>query len=701
MTSVLRLSPEQMSAVGSDAPLLVVAAGAGTGKTTTLTARAARLRDAVQSSGASVLAVTFTVAAAREMRHRLEGAGPNGASGVDVRTVHSLAYRICGEFNLVTRHSGWFLPDEEAIEWLLELSSDVGMIDLPPGHHHPDETLPAALLRLFQRWGENDAAPVPGEDGLSGELTFSPAVTRIHEAFLSRKRITGRGDFSDLVRLATRHLQDGGSASRRLRYAHVLVDEAQDLNLGQVAFLRALCRGTDGLTLVGDDDQSLYGFRGAIPNLLERAVSWFPEIAARGTERVELRDSRRCTTGVVRSALRLVNLNRRERPKILFAPRDGDLPQAFCLRDEQEEAAFVAWRIDALLQRGCTPESVAVLARTSSALRFIEAELVARRIPVAKRAGRGVLESGVARDVLAWLSLATAPDATSALLRVHDRPPSGIGRGMAARVHAVCERTGFTVREAMLSLAGGIPGAERAALLAFVDRLDALEECVSLAGSVRDALETVLRVSGYAEWLAAEDKQDSREDLDLLLSIGESADDLDEFLIATCVSQTDDWVGTAGRVHMTTLHGAKGLEWDHVFLAGAHGRSVPHSISVQEFDVVRAHWPGALLRFDPVLTIGRGGVEEERRLFHVGLTRARETAVVTCSSSVRVLGKRQAVSPTPFLAEAGIPLSEPPHAWQSAAKPVRGMTSRSVATWREEQRGKPTTVPESSQMSLF
>lgn len=698
MTAGPALSPEQMRAVRSDAPLLIVAAGAGTGKTTTLTARAARLRDMVLPED-SVLAVTFTVAAAREMRHRIESGRGDGNAGVDVRTLHSLAFRMCGEFGLLPRRSGWFLSDTEALEWLQDMSASQGEIDLPPGHVHPGESVHSALLRLFQRWGENDADLEGGVS--SGALSFPPAVVALHGAFRARKRLEGRGDFSDLVSLATRHLLDGGEASRRGRYAHVLVDEAQDLNLGQIAFLRALCQPAESLTLVGDDDQSLYGFRGAVPNLLERAEVWFPELAARGTERIELREHRRCRDGVVRPALRVVNLNRRHSPKVLVTSRDGGAPRAFRFRDEREEAMFVAWRIDSLLRDGQLPEDIVVLARSSSAFRVIEAELIARRVAIARRDGAALLESAVARDALAWLSLVTAPDAGGALLRVHARPSSGVGRTTATRVVELCESSGLTVREAMLSLARTAGGVERDSLHAFVDKLDRLEECLSRAVTVRESVESVLQGSGYVEWLASQEKADALEDVEILLSIAETSSDLDDFLVTACVSQTDDWVGTAGRVSLMTLHGAKGLEWGHVFLVGAHGRALPHVMAVNEFEVVRSLWPTALLRSDPLLTIGRGGVEEERRLFHVGLTRARETVIITCPSSIRVMGKSQGVMPTPFLAEADISLSAPPDGWSVGAAAGRSTARKSVATWRRAHDADAPSSPSVAQMSLF
>lgn len=690
------LSEEQRRAVASDAALLVVAAGAGTGKTTTLTARALRLAERSAAEGRTVLAVTFTVAAARDMANRIARLSPHGAESIEVRTLHAWAYRACREWGVVPHGAGWLLAEREAMEWLCELLAEGPSVALPPGHRHPDEPMEEALFRLFQRWGENG---VDSEDARQrSRLSFPSRVWELYAAYQARKRLEGRGDFSDLIQLATQWLQQEAASPPGGRYGHILVDEAQDLNTGQIALLRALSVGVDSLTLVGDDDQSLYAFRGAASKVLDHAERWFPEIAARGTERVVLRDHRRCVSGVVEKALRLVNLNTRARPKELVAVREGPPPAGWRVRDEREEGEFVAWRVAKLLAGGAAPETIAVLARTSAALSSVEASLIARRIPVARRDGGGLLESSVARDVIAWLSLATSPDALGAFLRVHARPPRGVGRLTAQRVVALAERSDLALRDAMDALARAAVGEERGALQAFGEVLDALDDARASHAAPAAFLEDVLRISGYAEWIAAHGSEEEAERLDLLRRIAEAAADVDDVLVTVCVSHSDDWVEGAGRVALGTLHGAKGLEWDHVFLVGAHARALPHVSAIEEFDIVRAHWPVALLRPDPLLTIGRGGIEEERRLFHVGLTRARQTATVTCPAAVIDKGRRLPVMPSPFLAEAGISLAEPPAEWRRLAA-VRGPKTRAVATWRRRGTGTPSS--EREQLSLW
>jgi superfamily I DNA/RNA helicase len=641
------LSESQVAAVLADAPLVIVSAGAGTGKTTTLTHRAGRLVSMAREEGRRVLAVTFTVAAAREMRTRLAAMGFDDRSVLEIRTLHSLAYAISVNAEGFPKGSEWLLSQAEQLEWIEGILPELGDVPLPPGHRAAEESLQAALCRLFQRWSES---------GLSAEEVdathrgvFRPEVVSGYGRFLAWKRTDKRADFPDLITMAVDLIDSGVAPRQFVDWAHVLVDEAQDLNQAQVVFLRALVRAADSLTLVGDDDQCLYGFRGSRANFLQDAVREFAALAEKGHVRVHLEENRRCPDEVLVPAVRLVNFNRRERPKVLSSSRAGRPPEAWSLEDERDEARFVRWRIAALLEGGALPRDISVLARTGASLRSLEAELVAARIPHVLRKGTGLIESLHVRDVLAWLTVATHPDATEAFLRIHDRPARGVGRTTALRVADHADRHGLTVREALEQV---MPG-NRAAL-DFSDVILSLEDAVRDAASASEALEEVLRLSSYASWTGIQDREGFRDDMEMLRAIAESSTDIDDFLISVSCGRDHDLASKDGEVVLSTIHAAKGLEWDHVFIVGAHAQALPHAISCQEFDIASSNWPVALVKGEAWLTIGRGGMEEERRLLHVGLTRAKQSVVVSLPSATWRRGRRIKLEPSPFLHEAGI-----------------------------------------------
>ena len=295
------------------------------------------------------------------------------------------------------------------------------------------------------------------------------------------------------------------------------------------------------------------------------------------------------------------------------------------------------------------PRDIAVLARTGSSLRSLEAELVRARIPHVLRKGTGLMESLHVKDVLAWLTVAMHPDATEAFLRIHDRPARGIGRTTALRVVDHADRHGLTVREALEHV---MPG-NRAAL-DFADVILSLEDAVRGANSASEALEEVLKLSGYGSWSGIQDFEGFQNDMDMLRSIADSSTDIDDFMISVSCGRDHDRILKDGEVVLSTIHAAKGLEWDHVFILGAHAQALPHALSCQEFEIARNNWPVALLKGEAWLTIGRGGMEEERRLFHVALTRAKRSVVVSLPSSTWLRGRRIKLEPSPFLCEAGI-----------------------------------------------
>jgi DNA helicase-2/ATP-dependent DNA helicase PcrA len=409
---------------------------------------------------------------------------------------------------------------------------------------------------------------------------------------------------------------------------------------------------------------------------------------------VHLEENRRCPDKVLVPAVRLVNFNRRERPKCLSSSRTGRPPEAWSLEDERDEARFVRWKISSLIEGGAMPRDIAVLARAGASLRNLEAELVAARIPHVLRKGTGLIESLHVRDLLAWLTVATHPDATEAFLRIHDRPARGVGRTTALRVVDHADRHGLTVREALEQV---MPG--NRATGDFLDLLASLEDAVRDAESASEALERVLELSSYASWTGIQDREGFRNDMEMLRAIAESSTDIDDFMISVSCGRDHDLASKDGEVVLSTIHAAKGLEWDHVFIVGVHAQALPHAISCQEFDIASDNWPVALVKGEAWLTIGRGGMEEERRLFHVGLTRAKQSVVVSLPSATWRRGRRVKLEPSPFLREAGIEV-RPVTMEMRKVMGVTGSPSRQPP--RDKGRPSAASVPVAiNQPSLF
>lgn len=663
----MELTAEQAAGAASTAGLTVVTACAGAGKTTALVARVAHLlARGVPPPRLAVL--SFSVRAAGELKRRLEAAGHG--EGLVCATVHGLAWRLLRRARAVR-----LLEEAEAGRLLAALAGgEPSWAWHPVLRRRPDDGgWLAATHRLFRIWRErglDETSP------LSSSVSLPVGLLALWRRFLEEKRQLGAVEFCDFAVEAWRAVPAHGAV-----FDHIVVDEAQDLSAGQTAFLRRLLGGSGDATLAGDEDQAMYGFRGATGRCLSEAERWFPEAASRGVGRFLLGRSQRCPQAVLDAAEAVLRGCRGREPRRVRGRDLGVPPEVLVAGREEDEVAAVRGRIVALTATGAEPGRIAVLARTASVLGRFEAALMAAGVPVSLERGVPLLERAEGRDVAAWLELAWEPASVSAFLRVHDRPSCGVGRRTAERVAAEVEAEGVAVYEAAEREARRLGGERGAALGVLARRLRAVAELGACGEPVR-LLSEVVRASEYGRWREAAGEEEARRWRQVwsgLVVLAEGCGSAEEFREALLCAD-DTGVGVRfGRVTATTIHAAKGLEWDHVFLVGAAAGVLPSALALREAAVAERRWGAGVRRGDPWVPPS-GGLDEERRLFAVALTRARLTATITASAISgggggerrRRKGCFAAGGVSPFVAEAGL-VAEPCPAGRPKRRRDRGL----------------------------
>jgi DNA helicase-2/ATP-dependent DNA helicase PcrA len=618
------LNPQQREAVlATDGPVLILA-GAGSGKTRVITHRIAHLvlDKAVPSD--SILAVTFTNKAAGEMKARVEALLPGQTVRAVLSTFHSFCVRVLRrEADAAGLPREFLIYDED--DQLAAVREALKALDLPEKLHPPRRV----LARISARKNAARAAPETEDD----DSVAAATLARVAERYGQTLRAAGALDFDDLL-LRTVDLfdrQPGLRDAYRRRFPYVLVDEYQDTNRAQYELVRHLAGPQGNVTVVGDEDQSIYSWRGAdIQNILDFETD-FP-----GARVLRLEENYRSSQAILDAAAALVSHNRRRKGKTLRAVKAaGEAVRLHQAADEYQEAAFVVETIAALRQGG----RAAVLFRMNAQSRLFEEGLLRQRIPYEVVGGVGFYERKEVKDLLAYLRLVLSPRDPIALRRVINVPPRGIGektvdevlRVAAARSVSPWEAVAAVEEEALLPVRATQP------LRRFREMMNGLREEAAGLG-VKALLTRTLEVTGYAAALAQEptrESQDRLENLAELLSAAadyetrEEAPTLTGFLDRVSLLTDVDRSSGQAPVLLMTFHAAKGLEFDSVFLVGLEEGLVPHSRS--------AGSPEAL--------------EEERRLIYVGMTRAMERLHLTWAQSRQVFGQRRLAEPSRFLTE--------------------------------------------------
>ncbi|WCD92803.1 ATP-dependent helicase [Microbacterium sp. nov. GSS16] len=669
------LNPQQLEAVTHRGSALLIVAGAGSGKTSVLTRRIALLLRQREAWPSQILAITFTNKAAAEMRERVSGLVGDVARGMWISTFHSACVRIlrreAEQFGFTKSFTIYDSGDSRALLKRLVKEHDADAFGLTPG---------AVQSRISKLKNELTDA-----EGFARQANLSdPAERKFADIFADYQRALQKAnafDFDDLIGQtvylfrAFPHVAD----VYRRRFRHILVDEYQDTNHAQYALIHELTRPVSGasaeadafemngmmifepdpsarsgaqsaadaegasLTVVGDSDQSIYAFRGADIRNISEFERDFP-----GAKVVLLEQNYRSTQNILSAANAVIGNNFDRKAKNLWSDRGpGEKIVGFTGYSQHDEAQFVADEVEALRRAGIPYSEMAVFYRTNSQSRALEEIFIRSAVPYKIMGGTKFYERAEIKDALAYLVAVANPADEMAVRRILNRPRRGIGDVTETAIARFADENGLSFRDALRNapLLGVGPKIQAA-----ITQLDAvLNEAAEIltpssgevppATSVAEGLTVLLNGSGYFEMLrVSRDPQDEArlENLDEFVAVardfarnnpdGAIADFLTEVAL---VSDADDLDDESGSVSMMTMHTAKGLEYDAVFVTGVEEDLIPHRISAGE----------------------PGGPQEERRLFYVGITRARKRLHLSLAMTRAQFGEVSVAMPSRFLQE--------------------------------------------------
>ncbi len=627
------LNPVQAQAVAHpEGPLLIVA-GAGSGKTRVLTHRVAWLIADKGVSPFEILAITFTNKAADEMRRRLAGLVGPVAERMWVSTFHAACVRILRrEAPRLGYRSNFTIYDQSDASRLTGyVIRDLGL-DI--------KKFPARSVHATISQAKNELVDFETYASRARSV-FERRIADVYREYQHRLLAASAMDFDDLLLVTVNllHAFPDVAAHYQQRFRYVLVDEYQDTNRAQNELVLIIGKGHGNVTVVGDGDQSIYGWRGAdLRNFLQFEDA-FPHATV-----IALEQNYRSTQTILDAANSVIANNAMRKPKALWTEDiGGELLTRYHAEDEHDEAAWLAAEVERLHHppAALTWGQIAVFYRTNAQSRAVEEALAARRIPYQVVGGTGFYERREVRDALAYLRVIVNPTDEVSYKRVVNVPRRGIGDTTVARLDKWARDHGTTFADAVAHAGdAGISGKARAALASLEQLLAGLRQipqAVTLEagdGSGPAAiLESVLEKTGYLDELAADSGVEAAgrlENLEELLGAARQAEDVDTFLQqVSLVSDADELEGDSSRVVLMTLHTAKGLEFPAVFMIGMEDGVFPHLRSLTEPDEL----------------------EEERRLCYVGITRARRHLYVSHAWCRTLWGQTQYNRPSRFLDE--------------------------------------------------
>ncbi len=658
MSSLLHaLNPAQREAVETlEGPLLVLA-GAGSGKTRVITTRIAYLMEKGVAPK-NILAVTFTNKAAGEMRERVKGLAGSRAKELTIGTFHAFSVRLLRQHADALGLSRSFTICDSA-DQLSAVKSVMRELRVHETTMHPSAVLAGISLAKNRMEIPQDA--------------LVSAVFERYQQHLARSRTL---DFDDLLLESVRLLKDHPKVRDHCRktYRYVLVDEYQDTNRPQYEIVREIAAGHRNVCVVGDDDQSIYGFRGAD---IQKILGFHRDF--KGARVVRLETNYRSTRPILEAANAVIRNNAsRHEKSLVSAVGDGEPVRLTRLPDEMTEAQFVVDEILKLVRRsGVKLSEVAVLFRTQVQPRPFEAELRARGVPYVLSGGMSFFDRKEVRDLVAFMRVAANPDDESALLRVINTPPRGIGKTTLDRVLAFATGEGISAAGAF-ERASEIAGMNADAVEAYQDfrdrlarvaidrathdlpaRLASLVEAVEYKSEVRRLYSDPM--TREARWAGVEEMLNFAENYTRRSSSPTLAGFLEELALSSG-DEPSDRESPGEAVSLMTLHSAKGLEFPHVFLVGMEEGLLPHARAVAD-----------------------GSCEEERRLAYVGITRAMSTLTLSFTAERAKYGKRIKAMPSRFLFEM-----------RGKRRPRTGSESRRRATTETETSGKDTSEKSST-----
>ena len=696
------LNAQQVAAVTDRGPALLIVAGAGSGKTKVLTHRIAHLLANKEAWPSQILAITFTNKAANEMKERVHSLLGNVADGMWIKTFHSACLQILRREASRLGHDANFsvydTGDTKALIKRLIRESGSDIEGLKP------QTVAARISNAKNELKDAD-------DFYSLIDSSNPkdrAIAEIFSQYQAALRKNNAFDFDDLIAETVylfRSFPDIAAQYQR-RFRHILIDEYQDTNHAQYSLIRELTKpiadlhnepdpntgelaGPSAITVVGDSDQSIYAFRGADMRNIAEFAKDFP-----GSKTILLEQNYRSTQNILSAANAVISKNFDRPEKNLWSDAgDGAKIVSFTGLDERGEAAYIVDQIQDLRRQGTAYRDMAVLYRTNALSPSLEAELKSQRVPYMVIGGLKFYERKEIKDALAYLTAIANPRNDEAVRRILNEPSRGIGEKTELKIAELARRDESSFRQALLKTDSLSLGPKlTAALNSFSKLLNDLD-AMSVEAKIADVLSAALNLSGYRANL--EDSRDPQDEarldnLDALIGqVSEYqrqypeatiAEYLADIALAAAADEIDD---DSGSISLMTLHTAKGLEYDVIFLVGLEQGTLPH---VRSFD-------------EP------GGVAEERRLLYVGMTRAKQKLYLSSALQRTLFGSTTAFLPSSFLGDIPIELIQSEGATRASAGSItggyRGMApSASPPKARTEIAGAITQVRDNGSLQL-
>ncbi len=622
------LNAEQRDAVETTDGALLVLAGAGTGKTRVLTTRLAHILNQRKAWASQTLTVTFTNKAAREMRERAEKLIGDEAQSLSwLGTFHSVSSKILRRHaEIVGLESNFTIIDTDDQLRLLKQIIEAENIDTK-------RWTPRFMAGLIDGWKNRAVTPDKVPPGEGHEFANGRGI-EIYKTYQHRLRVLNACDFGDLLMHCIAIFQKSPDilADYHKRFKYILVDEYQDTNVAQYLWLRLLAQGTGNICCVGDDDQSIYGWRGAEVDNILRFEKDFP-----GAKVIRLERNYRSTAKILACASHLITANQDRLGKTLHTEdEDGDAVKVRGLWDGEAEARLIGEDIESWRSSGRKYAECAVMVRASWQMRLFEERFIMLGIPYKVIGGPRFFERAEIRDAMAYLRLIRSENDDLAFERVVNQPKRGVGATSIQKIQVVAremERP-LTVTAEIMLRGNEIRGKAQTGIRAFLNDLERWRAQAREMEHPR-IMEIILDESGYTAMLKADKTPQAQTRLEnlkeLVRAMGEF-ESLNAFMEhvelvmdASQGNESDD------QVQILTLHGAKGLEWPQVFLPGWEEEVFPSKRAIDEG--------------------GIKSLEEERRLAYVGITRARERCYISFVANRMIFGRWQSVMPSRFVDE--------------------------------------------------
>jgi ATP-dependent DNA helicase Rep len=645
-----KLNPQQRAAVTHVSSPLLVLAGAGSGKTGVITHKIAWLIRERGMLPGRITAVTFTNKAAREMSSRVRGMlGKGEARGLKISTFHTLGLNILRKEHAALDYKPGFS--------ILDQQDGINMVrDLMRSELSLENDLATQVLYRISAW--KNAGTMPGQvvEG-DADDPVTNAARRIYPAYERQLHACNAVDLDDLILkpvvLMKQHPDILQTWRERIHY--LLVDEYQDTNSAQYALVKMLVGVRNGLTAVGDDDQSIYAWRGAQVENLSQLGRDFPSL-----EVIKLEQNYRSVGRILKVANAVIANNPHEHDKKLWSALGyGEPIEIIEARDEEHEAQrIVSSLLQVKFKSGASYGDFAILYRGNHQARVFERILREHRIPYYLSGGLSFFDRAEIKDVMAYLRLVANHDDDNAFLRIVNTPRRGIGPGTLEKLGRYAGEQGISLFRAAshLALETQVTGAQLASLRQFANWIATTAEDVE-SGNIRTSVEQLLDQVGYYDWVRANSEDEQQADRrigninDLIGWLdkrgGEDqektlADRVADLVLQGILDRSDE-DAEADQVSLMTIHAAKGLEFPHVFIVGVEEELLPHRSSIEE-----------------------DNVEEERRLFYVAMTRARTSLAMSLAARRQRYGETVEMLPSRFLDE----LPEDDILWETANKPV-------------------------------